>query len=107
MNNPWLKQSELDSVFSGCEVVLTERKRSPERTVQVWDFNIELGDAIKEKYASLFIEILEVSNFINRKNLSKAMEAAPPWDLGKEKCKQGIILKSSSGHIMEMTDEDK
>lgn len=38
-------------------------------TVASWDFNTALGDTIKEKYESLYIKVVEVSNVVHRKTL--------------------------------------
>lgn len=38
-------------------------------TVAVWDFNTALGDTIKEKYESLYVKVVEVSNVVHRKTL--------------------------------------
>ncbi len=38
-------------------------------TVATWDFATALGDTIKEKYESLYIKVVEVSNIIHRKTL--------------------------------------
>lgn len=38
-------------------------------TVSAWDFNTALGDTIKEKYESLYVKVVEVSNVIHRKTL--------------------------------------
>jgi hypothetical protein len=38
-------------------------------TVSAWDFNTALGDNIKEKYESLYIKVVEVSNVVHRKTL--------------------------------------
>jgi hypothetical protein len=38
-------------------------------TVSSWDFNTALGDTIKEKYESLYIKVVEVSNVVHRKTL--------------------------------------
>lgn len=38
-------------------------------TVATWDFATALGDQIKEKYESLFVKVVEVSNIIHRKTL--------------------------------------
>lgn len=38
-------------------------------TVAAWDFNTSLGDTIKEKYESLFVKLVEISNVIHRKTL--------------------------------------
>lgn len=38
-------------------------------TVAAWDFNTALGDTIKEKYESLFVKIVEISNVVHRKTL--------------------------------------
>jgi hypothetical protein len=32
-----------------------------------WDFQTALGDTIREKYESLYVKVVEVSNVINRK----------------------------------------
>lgn len=38
-------------------------------TVASWDFNTALGDTIKEKYESLYVKTVEVSNVVHRKTL--------------------------------------
>lgn len=38
-------------------------------TVAAWDFNSALGDTVKEKYESLYVKVVEVSNVIHRKTL--------------------------------------
>lgn len=38
-------------------------------TVASWDFATALGDTIKEKYESLYVKVVEVSNIIHRKTL--------------------------------------
>ncbi len=38
-------------------------------TVATWDFATALGDTIKEKYESLYVKIVEISNIIHRKTL--------------------------------------
>lgn len=38
-------------------------------TVSSWDFNTALGDTIKEKYESLYVKLVEVSNVVHRKTL--------------------------------------
>lgn len=38
-------------------------------TVSAWDFNTTLGDTIKEKYESLYVKLVELSNVIHRKTL--------------------------------------
>lgn len=38
-------------------------------TVSSWDFNTALGDTIKEKYESLYVKVVEVSNVVHRKTL--------------------------------------
>lgn len=38
-------------------------------TVSAWDFNTALGDTIKEKYESLYVKLVEVSNVVHRKTL--------------------------------------
>lgn len=48
--------------------VLTDLRNNA-GTVSVWDFNTSLGDTIKEKYESLYVKIVEVSNVVHRKTL--------------------------------------
>jgi hypothetical protein len=38
-------------------------------TVASWDFNTALGDTIKEKYESLYVKVVEVTNVVHRKTL--------------------------------------
>lgn len=38
-------------------------------TVAAWDFNTALGDTIKERYESLYVKLVEISNVIHRKTL--------------------------------------
>jgi hypothetical protein len=38
-------------------------------TIAAWDFNTSLGDTIKEKYESLYIKIVELSNVVHKKTL--------------------------------------
>lgn len=38
-------------------------------TIAAWDFNTALGETIKEKYESLYVKVVEVSNVIHRKTL--------------------------------------
>lgn len=38
-------------------------------TVATWDFATALGDTIKEKYESLYVKVVEISNIIHRKTL--------------------------------------
>lgn len=38
-------------------------------TVSAWDFNTALGETIKEKYESLYVKVVEISNVIHRKTL--------------------------------------
>lgn len=38
-------------------------------TIATWDFATALGDTIKERYESLYVKIVEVSNIIHRKTL--------------------------------------
>ena len=38
-------------------------------TVSSWDFNTALGDTIKEKYESLYVKVVEVTNVVHRKTL--------------------------------------
>jgi len=38
-------------------------------TVSSWDFNTALGDTIKEKYESLYVKLVEISNVVHRKTL--------------------------------------
>ena len=39
--------------------------------VATWDFQTALGDTIREKYESLYVKVIEVSNVINRKVIPK------------------------------------
>lgn len=48
--------------------VLTDL-RNNSGTVTAWDFNTALGETIKEKYESLYVKVVEVSNVIHRKTL--------------------------------------
>ena len=48
--------------------VLTDLRNNA-GTVSSWDFNTALGDTIKEKYESLYVKVVEVSNVIHRKTL--------------------------------------
>jgi len=48
--------------------VLTDLRNNA-GTVASWDFNTALGDTIKEKYESLYIKVVEVSNVVHRKTL--------------------------------------
>ena len=48
--------------------VLTDLRNNA-GTIAVWDFNTALGDTIKEKYESLYVKVVEVSNVIHRKTL--------------------------------------
>lgn len=48
--------------------VLTDL-RTNAGTVSAWDFNTALGDTLKEKYESLYIKIVEISNVVHRKTL--------------------------------------
>jgi hypothetical protein len=48
--------------------VLTDLRNNA-GTVAAWDFNTSLGETIKEKYESLYVKIVEVSNVIHRKTL--------------------------------------
>ena len=34
-----------------------------------WDFSTALGDTIKEKYESLYVKVVEVTNVVHRKTL--------------------------------------
>lgn len=38
-------------------------------TVAAWDFNTALGSTLKEKYESLYIKLVEISNIVHRKTL--------------------------------------
>lgn len=38
-------------------------------TVSTWDYSLALGDTIKEKYESLFVKLVEISNVVQRKTL--------------------------------------
>lgn len=47
-----------------------QRKAERERPqVSMWDFETALGETIREKYESLYVRVVEVSNVINRKTL--------------------------------------
>lgn len=48
--------------------VLTDLRNNA-GTVAAWDFNTALGDTIKEKYESLYVKVVEVSNVVHRKTL--------------------------------------
>lgn len=48
--------------------VLTDLRNNA-GTVAVWDFNTALGDTIKEKYESLYVKVVELSNVVHRKTL--------------------------------------
>ena len=48
--------------------VLTDLRNNA-GTVASWDFNTALGDTIKEKYESLYVKVVEVSNIVHRKTL--------------------------------------
>ena len=48
--------------------VLTDLRNNA-GTVSAWDFNTALGDTIKEKYESLYVKVVEVSNVVHRKTL--------------------------------------
>jgi hypothetical protein len=48
--------------------VLTDLRNNA-GTVSSWDFNTALGDTIKERYESLYVKIVEVSNVVHRKTL--------------------------------------
>lgn len=48
--------------------VLTDLRNNA-GTVASWDFNTALGDTIKEKYESLYVKVVEVSNVVHRKTL--------------------------------------
>lgn len=45
------------------------KRRSKE--VPVWDFQTALGDTIREKYESLYVKIVHVSNVVFRKTLTQ------------------------------------
>jgi hypothetical protein len=38
-------------------------------TVSAWDYSTALGDTVKERYESLYVKVVEVSNVIHRKTL--------------------------------------
>lgn len=38
-------------------------------TVSAWDFGTAAGDTIKEKYESLYVKVVEISNIVHRKTL--------------------------------------
>lgn len=48
--------------------VLTDLRNNA-GTVAAWDFNTAIGDTIKEKYESLYVKVVEVSNVVHRKTL--------------------------------------
>ena len=48
--------------------VLTDLRQNA-GTVASWDFNTALGDTIKEKYESLYVKVVEVTNVVHRKTL--------------------------------------
>lgn len=48
--------------------VLTDLRNNA-GTVGSWDFNTALGDTIKERYESLYVKVVEMSNVIHRKTL--------------------------------------
>jgi len=48
--------------------VLTDLRNNA-GTISSWDFNTALGDTIKEKYESLYVKVVEVSNVVHRKTL--------------------------------------
>ena len=48
--------------------VLTDL-RNNSGTVSAWDYNTALGETIKEKYESLYVKVVEISNVIHRKTL--------------------------------------
>ena len=48
--------------------VLTDLRNNA-GTVAAWDFNTALGETLKEKYESLYIKIVELSNVVHRKTL--------------------------------------
>jgi hypothetical protein len=48
--------------------VLTDLRNNA-GTVAAWDFNTALGETIKEKYESLYIKVVEISNVVHRKTL--------------------------------------
>lgn len=49
------------------EILLDLRRNAG--TVATWDFTTAYGDTIKEKYESLYVKVVEVSNIIHRKTL--------------------------------------
>ena len=48
--------------------VLTDLRNNA-GTIAAWDFNTALGETIKEKYESLYIKVVELSNVVHRKTL--------------------------------------
>lgn len=48
--------------------VLTDLRNNA-GTISSWDFNTALGDTIKEKYESLYVKVVEVTNVVHRKTL--------------------------------------
>ena len=47
----------------------------------LWDFQTALGDTIKEKYESLYVKIVEVTDVINRKLIPRAYPGPVPRQL--------------------------
>lgn len=51
----WMKDSNMEALMNVAS------------TVTVWDFNTALGDTISEKYESIYVKMVEVSNVMVRK----------------------------------------
>lgn len=45
-----------------------------EEKVSTWDFETALGETIREKYESLYVRVVEVSNIIHRKTVRNKRE---------------------------------
>jgi len=54
MRNFWLERKET-------------KKKSEENPVCMWDFNTALGETIREKYESLYVKVVEVSDVCTRR----------------------------------------
>jgi hypothetical protein len=48
--------------------VLTDLRNNA-GTIAAWDYNTALGETVKEKYESLYIKVVELSNVVHRKTL--------------------------------------
>jgi hypothetical protein len=83
----------------------------------IWDFQSALGDTIKEKYESLYVKVVELSNVINRKTINQDnwlvfvdkvdpfYEMIGSWIKGKRRCKEcyrRLWLEYSDGHVADV-----